>query len=111
MQSPFTVKVIEIIGAIPSGRVSTYGIIASHAGSPKGARQVVRILHSSSRKYSLPWHRVVNRSGGISLQGIGHERQKALLREEGVKFDADGTIDLSRFLWWPKACKKNLTMP
>jgi len=103
MQSPFTAKVIEIIGAIPRGRVSTYGIIAAHAGSPQGARQVVRILHSSSGKYNLPWHRVVNRSGGISLRGNACAHQKALLAEEGVEFEDNGAIDLSRFLWWPKA--------
>ncbi len=103
MQSPFTKKAIDIIAAIPPGKVSTYGIIAAHAGNSKGARQVARILHSSSRKYDLPWHRVVNRGGKISLQkGLGYELQKGLLRDENVEFEEGDRIDFERFLWWPK---------
>ena len=83
MKSPFTTKVIEIIAAIPAGKVSTYGIIAAHANNRSGARQVARILHSSSAKYDLPWHRVVNRNGQISLKhGHGYENQMRMLLEE-----------------------------
>ncbi|MBM9603704.1 MGMT family protein [Desulfopila inferna] len=103
MQSPFTKKAIDIIAAIPSGKVSTYGIIAAHAGNSRGARQVARILHSSSRKYDLPWHRVVNRDGKISLpKESGYELQKELLRDENVEFEEGDRIDFERFLWWPK---------
>lgn len=103
MKSPFTVKIIAIIAAIPSGKVCTYGIIASHANNSRGARQVARILHSSSRKHNLPWHRVVNREGKISLpRGNGYERQKDLLEQEGVVFDHRDRIDFQSFLWWPK---------
>lgn len=65
--TPFTRKVILIIQSIPEGSVMTYGGIARAAGSPRAARQVVRILHSMSRKYKLPWHRVINAKGMISL--------------------------------------------
>ncbi len=51
--TPFTEKVIEIIQAIPYGKIMTYGQIAKAAGSPRGARQVVRILHTTSRKHNL----------------------------------------------------------
>ncbi|EOR24029.1 methylated-DNA--protein-cysteine methyltransferase [Niallia nealsonii AAU1] len=54
---PFTKKVVEIIADIPEGKVMTYGQIAAIAGSPRGARQVVRILHTLSEKYQLPWQR------------------------------------------------------
>ncbi|MFC0471513.1 MGMT family protein [Halalkalibacter kiskunsagensis] len=54
-------KVLDIIKHIPVGKVMTYGQIAKFAGSPRAARQVVRILHSMIRKYNLPWHRVVNK--------------------------------------------------
>ena len=64
---PFTRRVITIISHIPSGKVLTYGLIAKIAGSPRGARQVSWILHSSSEKYELPWHRVVNAQGKIVL--------------------------------------------
>ena len=45
----------------------TYGQVAAAAGSPRGARQVVRVLHSMSEKYGLPWHRIINVQGEISL--------------------------------------------
>lgn len=103
MKSPFTHKVIEIIAAIPSGKVTTYGIIAAHANNKRGARQVARILHSSSAKYDLPWHRVVNRNGKISLKpGYGYERQIKMLMEEGIVFDELERIDFSEYLWWPR---------
>ena len=100
MTEIFTDRVRRIISQIPCGRVSTYGIIARRAGSAAGARQVARILHSSSDKYNLPWHRVVNRKGQISLPaGRGFERQKKLLEEEGVFLDNTGTINLKEHLW------------
>jgi methylated-DNA-protein-cysteine methyltransferase related protein len=102
MQSPFAKKAVGIIAAIPYGKISTYGIVATHAGNKSGARQVARILHSSSRKYNLPWHRVVNREGKISLPlDSGYERQKALLESEGVEFDENNRIDFEKYLWWP----------
>jgi methylated-DNA-protein-cysteine methyltransferase related protein len=103
MKSPFTVKVIEIIAAIPAGKVSTYGIVAAHANNRRGARQVARILHSSSAKHDLPWHRVVNRNGQISLKsGQGYERQMKMLMAEGIIFDEHDCLDFSRYLWWPR---------
>ena len=100
--SPFTQKVIEAILAIPSGQVATYGNIAAMAGNRRAARQVVRILHSSSRKAALPWHRVINKQGEISLGRLqGYEQQKELLEAEGVVFDQTDRIDLDRFLWVP----------
>jgi methylated-DNA-protein-cysteine methyltransferase-like protein len=80
----FTQEVIEIIKTIPYGKVMTYGQISSVAGNPWGARQVSRILHSMSTKYNLPWHRVINSKGEISLSGEGFLIQKQLLTDEGV---------------------------
>lgn len=93
---PFTMLVIEQIKAIPAGKVMTYGGIAAAAGSPRGARQVVRILHSMSGKYQLPWHRVVNAKGEIALRDDESRfMQQSLLEDEGVEFIRDGRIDLS----------------
>ena len=100
MTQIFTDRVRRIISQIPYGKVCTYGIIARRAGAAAGARQVARILHSSSHKYDLPWHRVVNRKGRISLApGRGFERQKKLLEQEGILFDDKDTIDLAKHLW------------
>jgi len=70
------------------------------AGNRRAARQVARILHSSSRKEHLPWHRVINREGRISLaRQQGYEDQKELLENEGIIFDVSDKIDLNIFLW------------
>ena len=98
----FTERVKEIIKKIPAGKVSTYGRIAAMAGSPRAARQVVRILHACSEKDALPWYRVINSKGHIALaRGRGFELQRALLSDEGVECDAESGIDLERYLWPP----------
>ncbi len=92
----------EIIKSIPQGRVMSYGLVASYAGNPQGARQVARLLHSSSQKENLPCHRVVNRHGRISLKPFqGYEIQKQLLDNEGIIFLKDDSIDFGTFLWHP----------
>lgn len=98
----FTEKAITIIKKIPRGKVATYGQIAALAGNPLGARQVVRVLHSSSDKHNLPWQRVINSQGRIALPpGEGYETQRRLLRREGVKFRGD-KIDLDEYQWIPR---------
>ena len=98
----FTAEVIRLIKAIPKGKVASYGQIAYLTGLYPSVRRVVWILHSCSEKEGLPWHRVVNQKGTISLKpGAGYEKQKSLLEEEGIVFDAKDQIDLGRFLWEP----------
>jgi len=92
----FTENVITVIKQIPKGKVMTYGSIASYAGNRYGARQVVRILNSSSISYNLPWHRVINSKGEIGLSGEGGAMQRQKLEAEGVEFK-DGKIDLSKY--------------
>jgi len=98
----FTDRVKLTIKQIPKGKVATYGQIATIAGNYRAARQVVRVLHSCSEKDSLPWFRVINKQGKISLlPGNGFEEQKFLLESEGVVFDDNDQIDLEQFLWKP----------
>jgi methylated-DNA-protein-cysteine methyltransferase-like protein len=98
----FSQRVKNVIRKVPEGRVATYGQIATLAGNPRAARQVVRILHSSSEKDKLPWHRIVNRRGRIALKpGYGYEIQRELLRQEGIGFGKDDTISFDRYLWSP----------
>ena len=102
MVSIFSKRAIGIMKKIPSGKVCTYGQIATLAGNNRGARQVVRLLNSSWEKENLPWHRIVNSKGTISLRsGDGYEMQKSLLEAEGVEFNAKDKIDFKRFLWQP----------
>ncbi|MDD9268840.1 MGMT family protein [Paenibacillus sp. GCM10023248] len=96
--TPFTERVIGIIRSIPEGKVMTYGQIARLAGSPRGARQVVRILHAMGSKYKLPWHRVVNAKGEIAIaDDEGAELQSFLLQAEGVRVSADRLVSLEQY--------------
>jgi methylated-DNA-protein-cysteine methyltransferase-like protein len=98
----FSRRVKELTKRIPKGKVATYGQIAAYAGNPRAARQVVWILHSCSGKEKLPWHRVINSKRRISLKpNYGYEIQKELLRQEGVEFGKNDTVDFKRFLWSP----------
>jgi methylated-DNA-protein-cysteine methyltransferase-like protein len=82
--------------------VMTYGQIAEQAGSPRGARQVVRILHSISAKYDLPWHRVVNAKGEIAIQDEeSRYMQKLYLENEGVKLSGKNIVDLEKRRYLP----------
>ncbi len=94
----FTEEVLDIIKMIPSGKVMTYGQIAAYAGNPRGARQVSRILHSMSGTHNLPWHRVINSKGTISLTGEGGFIQGAMLADEGIPV-INKKIDLSKYLF------------
>lgn len=95
---PFTERAIKIIHQIPMGKVMTYGQVASLAGSPRAARQVVRLLHSMSGKYDLPWHRVINVKGEIAIMDEESRMiQKWRLEEEGVEVSRANTVDLKRF--------------
>ena len=100
MSESFSQRVINLIKDVPAGKVATYGQIATYAGNPRASRQVAWILHSSSRKANLPWHRIINSKGRISLpRNSGYELQKELLENEGVVFSKNDKIDFEQFLW------------
>jgi len=99
MLDPFTTRIIEVIKSIPEGRVATYGQIAAMAGDPRATRQVVWVLRSLSEKENLPWHRVINSKGAISLSGEGYDAQRRALEAEGVRFSGNGTVVLDLFQW------------
>jgi len=93
-----TRRIVEQILSVPKGKVSCYRDIALKAGLPNGARYTVRVLHSLSEKYDLPWHRIIRSDGSIALrEGEGRELQIKLLRSEGVKVSPAGRVDLERF--------------
>jgi methylated-DNA-protein-cysteine methyltransferase related protein len=103
---PYTLQVIKIIKSIPEGYVMSYGQIAELAGSARGARQVVRILHSMSKAYELPWHRVVNAKGQIAITDDESRFQQIIyLRDEGVEVDDNGQIELAIYRFIPDFTK------
>ncbi|MDQ0860501.1 MGMT family protein [Bacillus sp. V2I10] len=98
----FTQRALLIIRSIPAGKVMTYGQVARCAGQPRGARQVVRILHSMSEKHRLPWHRVINSKGEIGMKETEAGRlQKKLLEEEGISFIGEYRIHLEDWIYDP----------
>jgi methylated-DNA-protein-cysteine methyltransferase related protein len=98
----FTERAIEIIKNIPEGKVMTYGQIASLAGSPRAARQIVRILHSMSKKHQLPWHRVINSKGEIRIKDEESlQVQLFSLESEGVKIQQNRLVDLEKYQYLP----------
>lgn len=100
----FKEQVIRKIKEVPSGKVATYGQIAALAGSPRAALMVGRILHQSSESEQLPWQRVINSAGRISIVNLSYpaDLQAQLLQGEGViveKRMGSYYIDLAQYLW------------
>ena len=104
----FNAQVWELVRQIPSGKVATYGQIAALIITPEnlepkdykafGARWVGGAMAACPE--GVPWHRVINAQGKISLRrGIGHTQQRQLLESEGVTFDERERIDLMKFRW------------
>lgn len=93
-------RIWQVVAQIPQGSVATYGQIAHLAGLPGHARRVGRAMASLPAGSKLPWHRVLNAAGRVSIRGPGGERQRALLRAEGVAF-LNGRACLQRFGWRP----------
>jgi len=97
-------RIYSVVRRIPRGRVATYGDVAARAGRPGHARQVGYALHALRAGQRVPWHRVVNARGTISLRrrpGDDHT-QRILLEREGVHFDQRGRLDLRRLRWAPR---------
>lgn len=99
----FPQRVIRLVKQIPDGQVSTYGTIATLANSPRSARLVGGVMHLKSvQDEDVPWWRVINRNGFISIKCLDHPKslQKALLEQEGVVVSDDFMVDLSKYGWF-----------
>jgi methylated-DNA-protein-cysteine methyltransferase related protein len=92
-----------VVRRIPRGRVATYGQVAELAGLRDHARQVGYALHALPAGTTVPWHRVLNARGTLSLRREpGAEiTQRLLLEREGIRFDAGGRVSLARVRWQP----------
>lgn len=99
--SQFVAKVYEITAKIPRGRVATYGQIAAMAGSPLASRAVGEAMRKVPEYVDIPCHRVVNSTGNLAPGYAfgGQERQREILKSEGVTFREDGRIDMKKSLW------------
>ena len=97
----FFEQVYQVVRRIPPGKVATYGQVARILGKPRGARTVGWALHSMPEDSNVPWQRVINARGIITLDahGPGGAIQRALLEVEGIVFDERGRIDLEVYGW------------
>lgn len=99
-------RIYAVVRRVPAGSVTTYGDVAVMAGFPGHARLVGYALHALPDHSAVPWHRVVNAGGGISL-GRAHPGgelvQRQRLEAEGVEFRPSGKLDLRRYRWNPPA--------
>lgn len=105
MEQSFFDKVFVVVRQIPPGRISTYGIIAKHIGSPKAARMVGWALNKSgNEKEFVPAHRVVNRKG--LLTGKNHfanqNTMAEMLESEGINIIDNQIQGFEDLLWFPK---------
>jgi methylated-DNA-protein-cysteine methyltransferase-like protein len=98
----FTDRVLAAVGQIPKGRVASYGLIGGLVGSPRAAQAVGQVLHRIDPTSDLPWWRVVNSQGYITVPCLEHPAimQASLLRKEGVTVEQKNSmfwIDMRRF--------------
>lgn len=95
----------RVVKRIPRGRVATYGQVALAAGKPGAARQVGYAMAAlRGTRHAVPWQRVLGarprgRAGISLLDPMGAAVQRALLEAEGVRFDAQGRVELADFGW------------
>jgi methylated-DNA-protein-cysteine methyltransferase-like protein len=99
--NPFYRRIYRVVRHIPKGRVATYGIVARLAGRPGAARTVGWALSALPEDSDVPWWRVLNAAGRISLSTQNHAAvlQRALLLREGVRFAPGGALNLAMYGW------------
>lgn len=99
--NPLYRRIYRVVQRIPSGRVATYGVVARLVGRPGAARTVGWALSALPVESDVPWWRVINAAGRISLAGHRHGAvlQRALLLREGVRFAPGGVVSLPSFGW------------
>ncbi len=93
-------RIYDWVRRVPEGKVATYGQIAGLAGKCS-ARQVGYAMAALRDDTEVPWHRIINSQGKISLRTDtdGHLLQRILLETEGVVFSDNDTIDLIKYRW------------
>ncbi|MGB4594562.1 MAG: MGMT family protein [Anaerolineaceae bacterium] len=93
-------EIFAVVRQIPRGKVATYGQVGKLAGGFSG--RVAGFAMASLRwrnEGDVPWQRVINRLGKLSLKSFDGGLQRSLLEEEGVLFDSHAAIDLAKYQW------------
>lgn len=97
--SSFKQNVIKRVQEVPHGKVVSYGQVALACGQPRGARGVGWILNKLEGSVAVPWWRVINNSGRITIRGSSFtaDDQKRELELEGVKVSEDYVVDMNKY--------------
>lgn len=96
----FKQRVYQLVAQIPEGRVMSYGDIAALCGSAHASRIVGGLAHFGPTE--LPWHRVVNKSGGLASGYYGgKEGHQAALEAEGFTIEDYRITDFDKRRWRP----------
>ncbi len=98
-------RIYAAVRRVPRGKVATYGQIAELAGLEGQARQVGYAMAAVPSSSAVPWHRIINAQGRVSMRSTGTGStiiQQQLLEREGVVFDGGGRVSLTRFRWKPR---------
>jgi len=97
----FFEKVYILVRMIPEGKVASYGQIAAYLGHPRAARTVGWALHGIPEGSDVPWQRVINAVGRITISNVEYSAslQRHLLEEEGVVFGDDERVDMRVYRW------------
>lgn len=101
--STFKESVIKAVESVPYGSVASYGQIALMVGIPRAAIQVGSVLNKLEGHYNLPWWRIINNSGRITIKGSKYDAsdQKDFLQKEGVPVSSEYTVDIERYRYRP----------
>lgn len=100
-------RIYAVVRRIPSGKVATYGQVAALAGLPGRARLAGYALHALAGSTAVPWHRVVNAQGKLSLAALspsGAITQRLRLEREGVRFVGE-RVALKQCAWKPRTAR------
>lgn len=92
-----TRRIHAAVRRIPRGKVAGYGQVAALAGLPRRARLVGRVLSALPAGSSVPWYRVVNASGGVSLPSVAGDEQRRRLAAEGVALTPSGRVPMALY--------------
>lgn len=102
--SPFRDRVIDIVRSVPYGKIVSYGQVALYCGLPRAAREVGWVLNGTEGKVDLPWWRVINNKGLITISGTQYstrDTQRKLLQSEGVEVSDQYEVDMEKYRFHP----------
>lgn len=99
--SDFAARVYRVVERCPRGKIVSYGGVAAMLGQPRAARAVGKALNALPDDTRVPWWRVVNGRGEVSIRGVEHGKilQRTLLEREGVRFERNGRISWKLYGW------------